>query len=399
MIAKKRLAFGTLLAALALGAGAGWLQYPRLRESRWAHWSPERLRNEAAEHPEDGPLQAAASRRLLSAGNLADALAFGRAALRAAPTDARSWTAFGDAAVRAGSEQEGPSALHHAVALDPRAADAYYALGMYYLRRQSSQGAVDQFRQYTRLRPNDARGWLALATAFLEIEEPGNSLDAAGRALALAPENPEIAYLAGEASRRLGKLPEAAADFQRVLKRNPHHAPSLAGLGQVALAQARDGHDVDTAVDYLRRSVAEAPHDARVRYELGHALAQQGKWKDAAAELAQALRDAPDDQRSHFALAQAYDHLGRAADARAQRAAFERLVRYRKEVDAVMRRLREARTPAEGQFELARVHLQYGHSAEAAEALRAGLATDPTNAWANQKLERLQRTPGEARNP
>src|SRR5439155_942787 len=84
---------------------------------------------------------------------------------RSTPAWPDAWIAFGEAAMASGREEDGLAALNHALTLDPRSTGAYAALGEYYLRQQSAQGAVDQFRRYTAIRPDDPVGWRGLARA------------------------------------------------------------------------------------------------------------------------------------------------------------------------------------------------------------------------------------------
>jgi cytochrome c-type biogenesis protein CcmH/NrfG len=97
-----------------------------------------------------------------------DAIASGRKALELAPTSADAVGALADALIGAGTDA---------------------------LRRRQLSEAVGHLIEYVRLRPSDARGYLALGKAYLESGNVGGAMGAFRRVLELDPNDAEARRL------------------------------------------------------------------------------------------------------------------------------------------------------------------------------------------------------------
>jgi predicted Zn-dependent protease len=353
-----RLRAGKLLRAvasvvvLAIAAGLGVAQRERIRAWQLSALTLPRLEAEARAKPDDVVLQEQLGRRLIEKGRPADALAAAGAAVRARAGDPRTWMLYGQAALGAGRPEEAARAWERALELDPGIAEAHFALGNYYRERLSGQGAIHQFHEYTRMRPDDPRGWLLLAQSFLDLNEPGNGLAAARRGLLERRDDPALLAAAGEGARQSGDLPAAGEFFRRALARQPENQAALIGLARVYLSQPGPPGQADEAIALLQRATRAAPADGQAGYELGQALARAGRLPAAVAEWERVLSAAgspppaapnpaapapasarspqtpgPDfwSTRCHHALALALARLGRPREAEAHRAIFQRL--------------------------------------------------------------------------
>lgn len=104
-----------------------------------------------------------------------------------------------------------------AIAADPELADAHVALGQTYMLHYQYPQAVAEFRQATRLEPDNGFAWDQLAWA-LGYEQPPDALEAekAGReAVRLAPSLPHAQYHLGRALLLQQRYDEATAAFRR----------------------------------------------------------------------------------------------------------------------------------------------------------------------------------------
>jgi cytochrome c-type biogenesis protein CcmH/NrfG len=380
-------------AALVVALAAGIAGRERLRQWQLSGWSVERLRAESDQHPEDGELQAELVRRLLERGRAAEAVPVARGAVRAAPESAHAWLAYARASIAAGDAAEGRTALRKVLELAPKSVDAYLEEGQLFLREHSSHAAIDQFRQCTRLAPKDVRGWLALARAFQDVGEPGNARDALRRARELRPDDADVLAALGETDRQAGDLAGAERELRRALELRPAQPAAMTSLARLLLARSSEPGTLAEAEKLLRRATELEPGLIDARYELGQALLQKGDAEGAVREWEQVLAASPEDARCRHALALACARLGRKADAERHRAAFERADAYRQRLEAVIHRAGGVDRPADLQFERARVHLAFGKRRQASEALRTGLAQDPSNSWARKTLAGLQSAP------
>jgi predicted O-linked N-acetylglucosamine transferase (SPINDLY family) len=129
-------------------------------------------------------------------------------------------------------------------------------------------------------------------------------------------------FAQGVALHRQGRLREAAAIYEEILRRQPGHADALHLLGLVSLqsGQARG------AVDLIERAVAANPRNPAAHYNLGHGLCLLARFQDAIASFDRALALKPDYAEAHNNRANALSALKRHAEAVA---GFQRAVALR----------------------------------------------------------------------
>jgi len=75
------------------------------------------------------------------------------------------------------------------IELDPEESDPYYRLG---LLARNAEVALDWFKQYAELEPDDAWGWLAVGEKSLKVGKPLEALAAFERAAKLAPDAEDV---------------------------------------------------------------------------------------------------------------------------------------------------------------------------------------------------------------
>lgn len=124
-----------------------------------------------------------------------------------------------------------------------------------------------------------------------------------------------IAGLMAEAAEwvRRGQSATAVATWQRVLKLDPGHAPSLNYLGANASARG----DAAAALDYLNRAVASDPSLAIAHANLSRLHSQQGNAALALEAITRAIHAEPTAWGAHFEKARLLQAAGREREAAA----------------------------------------------------------------------------------
>ncbi len=102
--------------------------------------------------------------------------------------------------------------------------------------------AIEVLEKARRLAPEDARVQTELGRRYLETGEPGRSLEAFGRALALEPGNPAAWNNRGVALLALGQRDAARQDFENALKRDPCFDPAYENLAKLGVSAIPPGH-------------------------------------------------------------------------------------------------------------------------------------------------------------
>jgi tetratricopeptide (TPR) repeat protein len=103
-----------------------------------------------------------------------------------------------------------------------------------------------------------------------------------------------------------GKLEEARAKYQIVLKEDEHDIEALIGMGQV---EERCGRS-EAAVNYYKQAVALAPEKSITHAALGRYYGNAHQWPQAIESLNQAVLNNPTDQTTRLQLAVAIAHTG-----------------------------------------------------------------------------------------
>lgn len=147
---------------------------------------------------------------------------------------------------RVGNFQQAEAHYRRAVQLEPQTAAWHLALARV-LARRDLPAALESYQAATRLAPDDASTWLALAAFCLEheayLEETG--LEAALRAYALSPENPDGLVVLGRILALTGETETARIWYERAVALDPARPAARFHLALLALqtgqtAQARE---------------------------------------------------------------------------------------------------------------------------------------------------------------
>ncbi len=310
-------------------------------------------------------------------------------AVQSNPNDVNNWVNLGNAQMAGGNFTAAKDAFIEAIARDYTLVDAHFGLGLSQYELGDYPAALFEFDAVTRLDPerfdghfnravtlaklresekaieafNEAivqadpeatdpqkvNAFLGLAGQLKRTEDYAGAADAYAQALLLAPEDPELAYLKGEALHRAGNgleaLPELSAleskssDYRvsaliadiyvqqgqtdyglRSLERALSKAAGAADmkaeamlLVKLGMLQQDLGRDAEALASFQRASAAD-PNDWQARYFLGVSQLNSMDFNGAVSQLESAAVGNPESVEIQLALASAYEGAGRAAD-------------------------------------------------------------------------------------
>ena len=124
--------------------------------------------------------------------------------------------------------------------------------------------------------------------------------------------NPEPLRLRGIIYERLGRWPEAEADFQQVLEYKPDDADTLNYLGYTWVDR---GENLEEAFELIRKAVAFEPQSGAIVDSLGWAYYKLGQYEEAMIELEKAVVLSPYSSTIIDHLGDAYWRVGRKREA------------------------------------------------------------------------------------
>jgi len=198
-------------------------------------------------------------------GNAAEALAFLEKALAATPDSPAVLRQFVISAIRANENGKAVKAAGRLLQLNPDDADYIYLYGAASLQNNNLQAAEPALTRYFELRPQDARGCVALGLVF--AAQP-DKLDVARRqmekCIAINPNNTEAKYQLGLSYKAQGENEKAVRYFEATIGDAPDYASALRDLGAVYIQMG----DEAKARVVLEKSVALQPDDADTHFQL-----------------------------------------------------------------------------------------------------------------------------------
>jgi len=167
----------------------------------------------------------------------------------------------GVAAFNSGQFEQAVTQFQAAIAQAPAVPALHVNLAMAYFRLNRPADAVASLEQAAALGPGDAAVQYQLGSAYVDVQAYDKAVAALQRGLAARPDLARDP-LAAEATATLGavyfaqgKVPEAEAEFQRVLAATPRHAAATLGMGKVYFSR----NEVPKALEWFERVVAEHP--------------------------------------------------------------------------------------------------------------------------------------------
>lgn len=197
------------------------------------------------------------------------------------------------------------------IRLRPDYPEPHNNLGNALARQGRWAEAEEEYAEALRVRPNFALAEVDWASA---LNNTGNYAGARlhyEQALQLQPNYPEAEYGLGNALANSGDIDAAIGHYRAALRLRPHYAQVEANLG---LALATQGHAAD-AIAQLEDAVRQEPHEAEFHAYLGFAYARAGRFEAAVDQFRESLRLHPRNPDVHYQLGMALQALGRTEEA------------------------------------------------------------------------------------
>ena len=188
---------------------------------------------------------------------------------------------------------------------------AYNNLGV--AMRQSAQfaGAIANFENAVRIKPNYADAESNLGEALLAAGRSGDAIPHLMTALRIDSRLPEAHVNLAAALSRAGRPHDAEIEYRAAIGLNPDDGDAHGGLGVALTEQGK----LQDAIPELAESVRIKPDDADGHYNLGRALGLAGRSKEAIGQFEETIRLQPANAEAHFNLGNALAASDRMSDA------------------------------------------------------------------------------------
>jgi tetratricopeptide (TPR) repeat protein len=180
-------------------------------------------------------------------------------------------------------DQSGPAAFH---------------LARCYAQLEDYGRAIPLLERLTGQRPDEWELWHCLGLGYANAERFAEAVEAFTKALAAGASGPKVALQRGHAYCKLGRLEEAASDYQAVLSSSPDDVEAMFAAACVSLARS----DEEEALKLLTRLTELDGRHVSARLLSGSLWEGKGDLETAAEQYARAAELAPADPRVHRRL-------------------------------------------------------------------------------------------------
>lgn len=252
---------------------------------------------------------------------------------------------------RAGQFQNAQGTLDRVIAGGHESSEIYNLLAWCYYKQNNFRTAAAKLDKAIALDPADESNYLDGGMMLLEHHLVEAALNAADKALEVAPDSYRAHRMKALAEFKLGRINDAEALYAKAVVLKSDDLEAIVGLATAQL----DKGDTQQAEETLKAAIARYPRGAILyqaygnlllsgigtsgeadssriamlfqkaialdnsladaHYGLGKIALREDRLRDAQRELEAAVKLDPRSSKNHYALAQAYRKVGRAADA------------------------------------------------------------------------------------
>lgn len=229
---------------------------------------------------------------------------------------------LGTAYYELGDAKKASDELQAALRLDSKNEQAYFDLGMLYMKFHTPELASLVFDHGLKELPDSPLLWMGMGLAQHLAEQTDKAAISLKKAIALDPAFTDAYVVLGDVLESASELEAALPVFQTAIQKQPNLYIGHFYYGKI-LVRMNDGR-MEQAIVELRKAVELRPEFAEGHYELGRALEHAGRTAEAIAEYEASVRRDPALAESQYRLALLYRKQGDVRRANLAMAAYEK---------------------------------------------------------------------------
>lgn len=376
------------LAILLGAAGVAVWESDWMLERQAAGAGPEQLRDMVGRMPGSAIVQYHFARGLAAKSDLPGAVSALEQARRDDPASARVVTLLADLLERQARFSEAGALVEDFARSHPQLGEAHYAFGVYLYRVFARPQAIRELQESVRLAPKEATSWRVLGEAYLALNRFSEAAGAYSKALELEPNDPATLIRRGAAYRAMQDMDRAETDTRAAVKISPRSPETRYALAELLERYRVTPEAQREAEPILRSLLSDNMFAADSRRELGQLFSTQGRWSEAAAELAAYLTIRPEDSVGLYLYAAALHRLGRPNGPVLKR--FHAVKDYEEARRNLMLKVQSDPRNVPMRLQLGRLLAGRGETALALFCYERAMRLDPGNATARQAITALR---------
>jgi protein O-GlcNAc transferase len=217
----------------------------------------------------------------------------------------------GKALADAGRDADAVPILEHAVALEPRSAEADYQLALVLQRVDRVPDAIDLLNKVIEAEPKNAAALTNLGMALAQMHRAAEGIPFLKRAIAIQSSEVTSHQDLAAAYIQVNQIDDAIGELKIALRLSPDSPQLHYDLGTAYKLQ----DDAADAIPELETAARLNPSGYEPLYVLGLLYLQVGRYQDAAQKLEASLKLHPQNSEGWATLGSIYDKLDRLPEA------------------------------------------------------------------------------------
>ena len=193
--------------------------------------------------------------------------------------------------------------FRHALEVTENNYVAHKFLGDALDKRGQIDGAISQYQQSLRLKPDDA---LVCNNLGVALDKKGQTEDAIRQyreVIRLEPDRPFPHYNLGNALLKKGQMDKAITQYQEAIRLKPDYADAHNNLGNALNNKGQ----LDAAIEQYQQAIRLKPNYAIAHNNLGAAFGRKGRTNEAISQVQEAVHLKPDYTDAKDNLARAFE--------------------------------------------------------------------------------------------
>jgi eukaryotic-like serine/threonine-protein kinase len=280
-------------ASVQAALGRGYLyKFQLTHDPKWATPAAAACERGLRNDPENFELHITLGQLRRQTGRTADAITELKHALAQQPNSAEATLELAEAYKATGDLKNAEKLYRRGIELNPGYWTGYTKLGGFYMLHGRFAEAAQQFEKTTKLVPDNVRARVNLAAAYQEMGRYNEAVTIYVESLKKQPTTQAYSNL-GTCYYFLGRYSDAADSYTKALALNPISYRYWANLGDAYRwlpgSEKKSNEAYDRAIDLAKKQIQLNPRDALAHSRLAECMAKRGRFREAEAEIREAL--------------------------------------------------------------------------------------------------------------
>ncbi len=185
---------------------------------------------------------------------------------------------------------------------DPHVIDAYFSLGILYLRQRKFEQAVDNFKKVLEIKPDDNNSVINMSNCYVQMGKLDKAENCILDKLELLQMDSQIYFKLGDIKSLKKEYKAAEKYFNKCIELNPYSTSAYNALGGIYIVW----NDLDRAESYLKKAEGLNPQLKDLHHNFALILEARGDLDGAVSEYLKELENIPHNFRASHNLSRLF---------------------------------------------------------------------------------------------